>query len=227
MADFQGKNSPSLKVYYFNIAGKGEPIRLACEYGKLNWEDVRVSGNEFAAMKDSKKLDFGQLPALEVDDSTMLFQSGAIMRFVGKLAGLYPTNDDIKAAKIDALVDQEADIFAPLSMTKYKERMGFGFMTEEHVALARKALNDEVLPRQLSQLEAILERSPSGWLAGDATPSIADFIFAIRLKSLVAPGTYDGISTNMFDKYPRIAALIDNFYKLPAVVKYYADKEGK
>lgn len=31
-----------VKLYYFDIKGKGEPIRLACTYAKIPLEDVRV-----------------------------------------------------------------------------------------------------------------------------------------------------------------------------------------
>ncbi len=71
-------------------------------------------------MKTSGKLAFGQLPALEVDQKTMLFQSASIMRFIGRYAGLYPVNDDLYAAKIDALVDQEVDLFTGLSCSRYR-----------------------------------------------------------------------------------------------------------
>lgn len=98
-------------------------------------------------------------------------------------------------------------------------------MTPEHVAEVRKVLNDEVLPRHLSNLEALLEESPSGWLAGDDTPSIADFVLAIRLEWLVQPGVNDGISTTLLDSYPKIKAMIAKFYALPAVVEYYAAKK--
>lgn len=226
---------PRLKVYYFDIPGKAEAIRLACAYGNLNWEDVRMTKDEFMVMKESGKLSFGQVPALGVivasGDSdaegkeTMLFQSAAIMRYVGKHAGLYPLHDDIKAAQIDAIVDQEADIFAGLSVSRYRERFGFGFMTDADVAASRKSLNDDVLPRHLSNLEKLLECSDSGWIAGGEFPTIADFILAPRLKWLVEPGVNDGISESLLDGFPRVKAMIAKFESLPAVVKYYSNKK--
>jgi hypothetical protein len=76
-------------------------------------------------MKQDGRLPFGQLPALQVDDQ-LLVQSAAILRFVGKLANLYPTgsgSDDIYAAKIDAAMDEEADMFVGLSVSRYKGKV--------------------------------------------------------------------------------------------------------
>lgn len=114
------KTQPKLKLYYFNIPGKGEPIRLACAYGGVPLEDFRMHANEFHDLKVNGKLAFGQVPALSVDDDTMITQSAAIMRYVGKLAGLYPTNDDLYAAKIDMLVDSENDLFTGLAVSRYR-----------------------------------------------------------------------------------------------------------
>lgn len=114
-----------MKLYYFNIPGKGEPIRLACAYGGVELDDFRMHANEFHDLKVSGKLAFGQVPALSVNDDQMIFQSAAIMRYVGKLAGLYPTNDDLYAAKIDMAVDCEIDLFMGLSVSRYRGQSAY------------------------------------------------------------------------------------------------------
>lgn len=91
----------------------------------MPWEDVRLSFEDFEKLKSEGKLAFGQLPALEVDQKTMLFQSASIMRFVGRYAGLYPVEDYLYAAKIDALVDQEIDLFTGLSVSRYRGKSIF------------------------------------------------------------------------------------------------------
>jgi len=45
-----------------------------------------------------------QVPALKVEGK-VLGQSSAIMRFIGKLTGLYPT-DAVTAALVDSIMDQ-------------------------------------------------------------------------------------------------------------------------
>jgi glutathione S-transferase len=83
-----------MKLFYFDIAGNGEPIRLIAAQGKLldKFEDVRVSGpTEWPELKTSGKLAFEQLPALQVgDESEMLVQTSAIIRYIGKVSGMYP-----------------------------------------------------------------------------------------------------------------------------------------
>eukprot|EP01031_Cornospumella_fuschlensis_P031392 gene31392-37945_t len=222
----QSRTIPKLKLYYFNIAGVGEIIRLACAYGNLPFEDVRLSGDQFRQMRDEGKLTFGQLPALQVDDNTFLFQSAAILRYVGKFAGLYPTNDDILAAKIDALVDQEKDMFTGVSASRYRDRFGFDMLSEETVAAIRKKLNDEILPRHLSYFEAFLSKSPSGWLMGGPEPTIADFVISIRVKWLVS-GANDGITEQLLDPFPGMRRLIEQFDNMPQVLAYYQTHPNK
>ena len=72
------KKYPHLKLYYFDIPGKGEAIRLICAHYKIPLRDVRLTPDEFAELKKEGKLKFGQLPALEVDNSTVLVQSAGM-----------------------------------------------------------------------------------------------------------------------------------------------------
>jgi molybdenum cofactor biosynthesis enzyme len=111
-----------LKLYYFDIAGKGECIRLACAYGGIHLEDVRIpidNRETFEQLKKEGKLPFGQLPAVELPDGTILAQTAAIMRYVGKISGLYPVCP-VAAAKVDAAIDAESDLFAGLGISIYR-----------------------------------------------------------------------------------------------------------
>lgn len=104
------------------------------------------------------------------------------------------------------------------------ERFGFESLTDEQRDVVRKSLNDNVLPRHLGFLDKLLEESPSGWLAGTVEPTIADFIFAPRLKWLIS-GALEGISTDLFAPFPRVVAFLERFYALPEVVAYYEGKK--
>jgi glutathione S-transferase len=55
-----------MKLIYFNIPGKAEAIRLCATVGNVEMEDVRLTGDEFAAMKST--MPYGQVPALDLGD---------------------------------------------------------------------------------------------------------------------------------------------------------------
>jgi hypothetical protein len=52
-ADHASSTSFIPKLYYFDIAGKAEAIRLACVYSDFNFEDIRLSREEFTNMKST------------------------------------------------------------------------------------------------------------------------------------------------------------------------------
>ena len=230
-----------LELLYFDIPGKAEAIRLAAAYAGLALTDTRfASREEFTAKKESGELAFGQVPALRVSgpwaaetgEPVMLVQSNAIIRFLGKLApqsGLYPAGDVVLAAQVDALLDQEADLRQGLTCSKYQERFGFGSLGgqgTEATAAVRAALNDEVLPRHLGNLERIASASATGWLAGTEGPTVADFVLALSVEGL-ASGEIDGISTEILAPYEALLALIAKIKALPSTVAWYAAKASE
>ena len=78
----------SIKLFYFDFhGGRGETARLALSIGGVPFDDERVKGADWPALKPS--MPFGELPVLEVDGQR-LSQSNAINRYVGQLTGLYP-----------------------------------------------------------------------------------------------------------------------------------------
>lgn len=46
--------APKLTLVYFNIAGAAEPIRWVLEQGGVEWEDKRLTREEFGALKPSE-----------------------------------------------------------------------------------------------------------------------------------------------------------------------------
>lgn len=67
------------------------------------YEDKRISFPEFGALKASGVFPFGSVPVLDIDGERFA-QSCAILRYVGKLAGLYP-EDPVAALRVDMALD--------------------------------------------------------------------------------------------------------------------------
>ena len=80
-----------MKLFYFDISGKGDCIRLLCAHAGLPLEDIRIALDNrgpFDKLKSEGKLPFGQLPALQISETDPLItQSSAIMRYLGKVSG--------------------------------------------------------------------------------------------------------------------------------------------
>ena len=226
-AGFQYRGQ-KIVLTYFDITGKGEPIRYALTCAGIPFEDRRVTGEEFRALKPT--LQFGQLPHLTVggnddEDRFELVQSAAIMRFVGKCArdngvdSLYPV-DPALSARVDAIVDQEADAFTGLRVARYKGRFGFyeEFVPAEVFARAAAVQNEDIIPRHLTKLDTLLKGSATGWLAGTAGPSIADLVWVAAFRSLQAGWSND--NTEVLCAFPRLEDLCDRLEQLPWCVEY-------
>ncbi len=80
-----------IKLYYFDIYGRAEAIRMLLHHAKVEFEDVRINGETLGEMKAAGQLEFGQVPMLE-HDGKHLVQSWSILRYIGKLHGYYPDN---------------------------------------------------------------------------------------------------------------------------------------
>lgn len=46
--------NPKFKLSYFNVKALAEPIRLLFAYGGVDYEDIRVSHEEWVVLKPSK-----------------------------------------------------------------------------------------------------------------------------------------------------------------------------
>jgi glutathione S-transferase len=215
---------PKLKLFYFDLKGKGEPIRLFCAYAGIELEDYRFKArDEFLAMKEGTRLPFGQVPMLEVDGKHNLVQTCAIMRYLSKLAGLYPTDDLIQAAKVDALMDQEADAFVGTTVLTYDLRFGID-LTPDAKEKSYEQINETVLPGHLKNIEKCLIASPTGWIAGTDEPSPADFIWFTRLSSMSEKKELSE-TIKKLEEFPKIRAFMEKFSSLESIREYYAAQD--
>ena len=66
-------------MIYVSSADGDEAIRFVLDISNRKWENVIVDFSEYSEMKNSKKLPWGLLPALE-NTSGILSESSAILR---------------------------------------------------------------------------------------------------------------------------------------------------
>jgi len=166
-----------LKLYYFNLHGLGEQIRMLLNHSQTPFEDIRPggpTGPSWPAFKSSTPN--GQMPVLDVpseDGSSVvrLHQASSIMRYLGKLKGYYPTENNaaaaMKAFYIDAALDDMADF-----RSKMPSRLLFGGTPMNNQDLSLMLNGYE---KMFDRLEEYLNKSSGKFLVSGDTPTIIDF----------------------------------------------------
>jgi glutathione S-transferase len=201
-----------LKLIYPDVPfWRAEMSRLALFIGEIEFEDLRPSREEIAKMKTEGILPFGQLPVLQVDGKTIA-QTGAIARFCGKLSGLYPTENDFYAAKVDEVIDLATDITGKIRPALIEKD------TEKKMEM-RRELSETVLPHWLGFLETLLEdNGRSGYFVNDSL-TVAD-LAAWRLCGWISGGIIDGIPETILDTSPLLNAHHNYISNLPKVAEW-------
>ena len=199
-----------LKLTYFDFhGGRGEPARLALAIGGIAFEDHRFSYAEFAEVR--KATPFGQVPTLHVD-GVQITQCDSILRYAGKLAGLYPT-DPFQALLCDEVmyVVEEAGV-----------KIGPTFrMSGEEQKAARLALVNGSMPVYLGWLQSQLLAHGGEYFA-DNRLTIADLKVFVDVRGLNS-GRLDHIPTDLVEKVaPALNAHMHRIAQIPAVAAYYA-----
>nr|AVX32553.1 glutathione S-transferase [Grapholita molesta] len=200
---------PKTEFYYFPIKGLGEQIRLLLAYGGEDWNDNRVTPEDWPNFKP--KTPFGQMPVLEVDGKQRA-QSMAISRYLGRKHGLAGAT-----IEEDFLIDQSVeflnDIRAKAAQVQYEP-------DEALKAKKHEDFSKNVYPTLLAKLDQILEENNGHLALGKLT--WADFVFA---------GIYQYLkvmlqSPDLDSKFPRFKKLEQTVYSIPKV-KAFADAAPK
>ncbi|ALT79659.1 glutathione S-transferase [Paucibacter sp. KCTC 42545] len=205
---------PQLKLTYFDThGGRGEPARLAMRIGNIPFEDDRFPFAEFAEVR--KSTPFGQVPTLHVDGQQVT-QSDAITRYVGKLAGLYPT-DAYQALLCDEVIDALEDVNVKLGQT-------FGLQADA-LKLAREALVQGPLTLYLCWLQTQL-RARGGQYFADQRLTIADLKVFVLVRWLNS-GRLDHVPTDLVARVaPDLLAHLERVAATPAIQQYYASVQA-
>ncbi len=202
----------SYKLTYFDIdGGRAEPIRIAFHAAGIDFEDIRLSFPEFGEMRKNTR--FNAVPVLEID-GVAVTQSNALSRYVGKLAGLYPT-DDMQALYCDEVLDALEDILHYIVPT-------FGLKGEE-LQEAREKLADGWLSIYLRGLGELLVRGGGDYFAGESL-TVADLKAFVQVRWLLSGGL-DHIPTDLVERLaPDLVRHQDRVAADPRVTAYYATR---
>ena len=200
----------TLKLTYFDFhGGRAEPVRLALHLGGIAFDDHRFPGAEFAAIR--KGVPLGQVPVLEVD-GVQVTQSDAILRYAGKLAGLYPS-DDVQALLCD-------EILAGVEDASNQVGKSFG-LTGDALKEARTVLVEGPLPKYLSWLQHQLQ-AHGGTFFADGRMTIADLKVFVFVRGLTS-GVMDHVPKDLVERLaPAVHAHAQRVLQTESIRQYYA-----
>ena len=207
-----------LTFIYFDFPfWRAEVGKIALFLGGIAFKNKIITREEFQRVKINGQLDdgtiipFHQLPCLIIDNSPIV-QTGGIIRFCGKLSGMYPEDNVIKAAQVDQFIDLATDITVLVSSC------GAG-KDDQTKKILRQELAGGELARKLQILEKNLGNGTK-WILGEemGLPDIAFW----RLLGWVSSGMIDGIPTDILSGFPKVLQVcrgVDNHPKIQEWVK--------
>lgn len=179
------------------LAYSGVPHNLKL-YSFEEWGPLKASG---------KIAIFGQLPSLELADGKIVSQSGAIIRYVAKLAGLVPADESL-TLDADMLVELANDMndINPLACFYPKG-------SEKFVGM--KAGYFEKLPAWLASMARILADKA---FFGGAGLSYGDFAILAVIDNTVT------LEPNALDATPEVKAWYGRCVADPKIAAYLASR---
>ncbi len=138
------------KLYYFDMPGRAEMIRLILKHMKMPFQDIRIKMEDWPKEKESGKFELKQLPLVICEPcGVYLHQSDAIMHRIGTRYGfLHKRNAEKRyntlwwCNTVKDMMDGCARLFIPLAEeTKLKLRTN---LFENTVPIAFKAMEERL-----------------------------------------------------------------------------------
>ncbi|TMW59794.1 hypothetical protein Poli38472_004863 [Pythium oligandrum] len=206
---------PTIKLIYFNGAARAESIRLAFYIGNVPFEDVRLSFQEFGALKET--FPYGQLPVLEVDGE-VIAQSEALLRYAGRLSGLYPVNDPVAALKIDELLGSTDELKSKMIPSIHEQDPD-----------KKKALREELANAVIPRFLGFVDRRLTLLKKHAVFQRDALFIHELLINSFVSwmkSGVLDHIPVTVCDGYTAVEELVTKVTNHPKVNEFYATSQN-
>merc|ERR1712007_93498 len=219
------------KLTYLDIPGIAEHIRLTLFIGDVDFEDERVSREEVIRRRAAHELPFGQVPILELSDGMGPYsQSNSILRWAGRMSGLYPEDLQLQC---DGVLEAVLDLTYKMNAWWYGAACGRHPDTsepavplnEEQKSSIGVFLNSVLLPARLADFERLLQKSGGPYFCGERLTicDISFCTFAWPLQEGMVGGFAGGtIASTCLDPCPLLRALLQRVAEHPKVSEWRA-----
>lgn len=178
------------RLFYFDApVSRGEECRLAFSIAGLDFEDVRLSREQWLAMKPTAP--FGAVPILEMAGKAPLAHSNAILGWIGSQSSLLP-KDPFDAAHHVAMMEAVEELRFELGTTL--------FIADE---AAKKKAREDAAATTIPEWAAKVEKLVVGPFFGGEAISVADVKLYMITRWLTG-GRLDHIPTTVLDAFPKL-----------------------
>jgi len=199
-------NKPKL-TYFDAPVSRGEECRLALHLAGIEFEDERISGAAWRAMKEQTP--YGGLPVLELPGQPPLAHSNAILVLIGRRYGLHP-GDDFEAARHEGMMAHVEDLRAVVAPTLRME--------DAEKKSAREAMVAGFLPAWAKSAEKNVMHEP---FFGGTKLHVVDLKLHMAVRWFIG-GKVDHIPATIFAAYPKLTGVYEAVRDYPAVKSWYA-----
>lgn len=201
------------KLTYFDFSGsRGEECRLALHAAGVEFEDCRLTQEQWAKLKASTP--YGAVPVLEAPGKPPLAQSNAILAYVGRRYGLHP-EDAWQAALHEAILVSVEEVRAALSPS--------GKLSDPE---QKKKAREELASGFLQTWGASIERQIKGPFVGGERLMVADIKLFQIIASLTS-GVIDHIPKTVFSAFPKLEGVYTAVTQHPRIAEWRAGNAAR
>lgn len=193
---------PQLTLTYLDLPGRAEGIRQALKLTDIPFTDERLSSDALNELKPS--LPYKKVPVLSIDGQ-IVAETQPILRYVGRLGGLYPPSaDPLACLMVDEMLDSMDDLFERVLMPSFVEK------DQEKKQQMRLQLMEGPLPEAFARLQKRLEQVAEYPFFKANTSAL--FVHHVAISDWVGyfrSGEVDHIPVTFMDDYKALSAIHD------------------
>lgn len=193
-------------TYFDAPASRGEECRLALFVAGVSFTDERLKASEWEKRKASTP--YGALPVLTAEGHPPLAQSNAILRLIGTLHGLHPS-EPWEGARHDSLMGAVEDLRGRLGPSRH--------LKGEELKRAREELARGYLQEWAGHVQAQLGEP----FVGGVTLQVADLKLFVAMTPFLK-GSIDHIPADVFKGFPKLLRHYEAVKTHPKIVAWYS-----
>ena len=198
------------KLTYFDISGsRGEECRLALFLAGVEFEDNRIKGPDWPALKP--KTPYGSMPILELPEKAPIAHSNAILTLIGRRHALHP-KDDFEAARHESMMQYVEEL---------RHHLGPVLFIKDPAE--KKAKREDLANNYLPGWAKFAEQHIEGPFFAGGKLHVVDLKLVMVVRWF-ATGTVDHIPATVFDAFPKLTGVYKAVGEHSAVKAWYARK---